>query len=42
MKTLNYIISRIKNLILAFRGQIIDLLSIIMCFDNVANKQSAP
>ena len=42
MKTLIYIISRIRNLILAFKGQIIDLLSIIMCFDNVTYKQSAP
>ena len=32
MKTsLIYIITRIRNLILAFEGQIIDLLSIIMC-----------
>ena len=42
MKVLIYIISRIRNLILAFKGQIIHLLSIIMCFDNVTNKQSAP
>ena len=42
MKTLIYIISRIRNLILAFKGQIFDLLSFIMCFDNVTNNQSAP
>ena len=42
MKVLIYIISRIRNLIIAFKGQIIHLLSIIMCFDNVTNKQSAP
>ena len=42
MKTLIYIISRIRNLILAFQGQIIDLLSFIMCFDNVTNKPSSP
>ena len=42
VKTLIYIISRIRNLILAFKGQIIDLLSINLCFDNVTNKQSAP
>ena len=42
MKTLIHIISRIRNLILAFQGQIIDLLSFIMCFDNVTNRQSAP
>ena len=42
MKVLLYIISRIRNLILALKGQIIHLLSIIMCFDNVTNKQSAP
>ena len=42
MKTLVYIISRIGNLILAFKGQITDLLSIIVCFDNVTNKQSTP
>ena len=41
MKVLIFIISRIRNLILAFKGQIINLLSIIMCFDNVSNKQSA-
>ena len=42
MKTFIYIISLRRNLILAFKGQIINLLSIIMCFDNVTNKQSAP
>ena len=42
MKVLIYIISRIRNLILAFKGQIIHLFSIIMCFDNVTNKQSDP
>ena len=34
MKVLIYIISRIRNLILVFKGQIIHLLSIIMCFDS--------
>ena len=42
MKTLIYIISRIRNLILAFNDQIIHVLRIIMCFDNVTNTQSAP
>ena len=42
MKVLIYIISRIRNLILAFKGQIIHLISIIRCIDNVTNKQSAP
>ena len=42
MKTLNNLISRIRNHILVVKGQKIDLLSIIMCFDNVTNKQSAP
>ena len=42
MKTLIYIISRIRNFILAFKGQIIHLLSIIKCFANETNKQTAP
>ena len=42
LKTLIYIISRIRNIILAFKGQIIHLLSIIMYFDNVTDQQSAP
>ena len=42
MKTLIYLISRIRYLILAVKGQKIDLQSIIMCSANVTNKQSAP
>ena len=42
LKTFIYIFSGIRNLILAFNGQILDLLSIIMRFDNVTYKQSAP
>ena len=34
MKTLTYLISKIKTLILAVKDQKIDLLSIIMCFDS--------
>ena len=42
MKTLIYLNSKIINLILVVKGQNIDLLSIIMCFDNVTYKQSTP
>ena len=42
IKTLTYLISRIRNLILAVKDQNIILFSIHMCFDNVAKKQSAP
>ena len=41
-KTLIYLISRVRYLILAMKSQKIDLKTIIMCFANATSQQSAP